>query len=73
MLNRKGKTVILHLFNKDIVVNQAELQGSVSLVGRSDKEVKLGQKAKVIWFTGLPCSGKTTLAVGVEKDRKSVV
>lgn len=68
MLNRKGKTVILHLFNKDIVVNQAEFQGSVSLVGRSDKEVKLGQKAKVIWFTGLPCSGKTTLAVGVEKE-----
>ncbi len=26
------------------------------------KENFLNQKAKVIWFTGLPCSGKTTLA-----------
>lgn len=48
-------------------MNQAEFQVSVSLVGRGDKEQKLKQTAKVIWFTGLPCSGKTTLALGVEK------
>ena len=38
------------------------------LVSRSAKEQKLGQQAKVIWFTGLPCSGKTTLALGLEKE-----
>jgi adenylylsulfate kinase len=38
------------------------------LVSREVKEQKLGQHAKVIWFTGLPCSGKTTLALGLEKE-----
>lgn len=32
------------------------------------KEGLLGQKAKVIWFTGLSGSGKTTLAVALEKE-----
>ena len=41
---------------------------SEKLVSRSAKEQKLGQRAKVIWFTGLPCSGKTTLALGLEKE-----
>jgi len=38
------------------------------LVSREEKEFKLGQHARVIWFTGLPCSGKTTLALGIEKE-----
>jgi adenylylsulfate kinase len=38
------------------------------LVSREVKELKLGQHAKVIWFTGLPCSGKTTLALALEKS-----
>ncbi|MEI8048163.1 MAG: adenylyl-sulfate kinase [Bacteroidota bacterium] len=38
------------------------------LVSREAKELKLGQHAKVMWFTGLPCSGKTTLALAVEKE-----
>jgi adenylylsulfate kinase len=38
------------------------------LVSREAKELKLGQHAKVIWFTGLPCSGKTTLALALEKS-----
>lgn len=32
------------------------------VLNKTIKEKKLKQKAKVIWFTGLPCSGKTTLA-----------
>lgn len=32
------------------------------ILNKTIKEKKLKQKAKVIWFTGLPCSGKTTLA-----------
>jgi adenylylsulfate kinase len=38
------------------------------LVSRETKEQRLGQKARVIWFTGLPCSGKTTLALALEKE-----
>lgn len=38
------------------------------LVSRDFKEQKLGQRARVIWFTGLPCSGKTTLALALEKE-----
>jgi adenylylsulfate kinase len=38
------------------------------LISREAKEQKLNQHAKVIWFTGLPCSGKTTLALGLEKE-----
>jgi adenylylsulfate kinase len=37
------------------------------IVPREAKEAKLGQRAKVIWFTGLSGSGKTTLAVALEK------
>ncbi|MDZ4845150.1 MAG: adenylyl-sulfate kinase [Chitinophagales bacterium] len=35
-------------------------------LSRSDKEAKLRQQAKVIWFTGLSGSGKTTIASGLE-------
>jgi adenylylsulfate kinase len=38
------------------------------LIQRQEKERFLGQRAKVIWLTGLPCSGKTTLAVALEHD-----
>lgn len=35
---------------------------------RNHKEKFLQQHGKVIWLTGLPCSGKTTLAQRLEKD-----
>ncbi len=35
--------------------------------GRKDKEIFLKQRGKVIWFTGLSASGKTTLASLLEK------
>jgi len=38
------------------------------LIRREEKEKKLKQIARVIWFTGLPCSGKTTLALGIEQE-----
>lgn len=37
------------------------------LIKREEKEQLLGQRAKVIWFTGLSGSGKTTLSVALEK------
>lgn len=36
-------------------------------LNRGVKEDLLKQKAKVIWFTGLPCSGKSTLALNLER------
>lgn len=37
------------------------------ILGRSEKESFLNQKAKVLWFTGLSGSGKSTVAQHLEK------
>ena len=42
-----------------------------SILGREAKETLLKQKAVVIWFTGLSGSGKTTIAIGLEKALNS--
>lgn len=39
-----------------------------TMLDRKDKEQLLGQKGKVVWFTGLSGAGKSTLAVGLEKQ-----
>jgi len=38
------------------------------IYNREDKERFLNQRAKVVWLTGLSCSGKTTLAAALEND-----
>lgn len=38
------------------------------IIPREEKQEKLKQKAKVIWFTGLSGSGKTTLATALERE-----
>jgi len=38
------------------------------IIKREDKEQKLKQKARVIWFTGLSGAGKTTLAKRLEEE-----
>ena len=38
------------------------------IVSRHEKEKRLNQHSKVIWFTGLSGSGKTTLASALEKN-----
>lgn len=42
-----------------------------SILGRDEKELLLKQKSVVIWFTGLSGSGKTTIAIGLEKALNS--
>jgi adenylylsulfate kinase len=37
------------------------------MLQRSDREKRLGQRGRVVWFTGLSGSGKSTLAIGVER------
>ncbi|PHI18958.1 adenylyl-sulfate kinase [Lewinellaceae bacterium SD302] len=36
------------------------------MLTRSEREQRLGQRAKVLWFTGLSGSGKSTVAIAVE-------
>lgn len=38
------------------------------IIPRDEKEKKLNQKAKVLWFTGLSGSGKTSIALALEKE-----
>lgn len=38
------------------------------IVSRKEKEARLKQNSKVIWFTGLSGSGKTTLASALERN-----
>ena len=38
-----------------------------NILGRNDKELFLNQRAKVLWFTGLSGSGKSTIAQHLEK------
>lgn len=37
------------------------------MLQRSDREQRLQQRGRVLWFTGLSGSGKSTIAVGVER------
>lgn len=37
------------------------------IIGRTERSAMLGQKGATIWFTGLSGSGKSTIAVAVEK------
>jgi len=38
------------------------------LLSKEDREVRLGQKAKVLWLTGLSGSGKSTIAQDLERQ-----
>jgi len=38
-----------------------------AIITKEDRERLLGQKGITLWFTGLSCSGKSTLAIEVEK------
>lgn len=38
------------------------------MMTRADKETLLGQRGVMIWFTGLSGSGKSTVALGVERE-----
>lgn len=37
------------------------------MLSRAERERTLGQRARVLWFTGLSGSGKTTIAVALER------
>ena len=38
------------------------------MMTRADKESLLGQRGVLVWFTGLSGSGKSTIALGVERE-----
>ena len=37
-------------------------------IQKEDRQRLNGHKAAIVWFTGLPCSGKSTLACTVEEE-----
>ena len=38
------------------------------MLSRKDKEALLGQRAVMVWFTGLSGSGKSTIAIALERE-----
>lgn len=38
------------------------------MLSRADKEVLLGQRGLMVWFTGLSGSGKSTVAIALERE-----
>lgn len=38
------------------------------MLSRSDKELLLGQRGTMLWFTGLSGSGKSTIAIALERE-----
>lgn len=38
------------------------------MLSRSDKETLLGQRGVMVWFTGLSGSGKSTIAIALERE-----
>ncbi len=38
------------------------------MLGRADKEALLGQRGVMVWFTGLSGSGKSTIAIALERE-----
>jgi adenylylsulfate kinase len=49
-------------------MNTIHLVRQVGIVTREDRERRSGYKGGVVWFTGLPCSGKSTLAFGLDAE-----
>ena len=38
------------------------------MLTRADKEALLGQRGLMVWFTGLSGSGKSTIAIALERE-----
>jgi len=55
------------LVEEEILINQNNLTWQKRKVNIKDREEKLKQKGMVFWLTGLSGSGKSTIAVEVEK------
>ncbi|AMV34489.1 Bifunctional enzyme CysN/CysC [Pirellula sp. SH-Sr6A] len=48
--------------------NQSATNGEVSQVRDEERVARFGQKPATLLFTGLPCSGKTTIALALERS-----
>ncbi len=56
----------------ELILNEPKVRDNIhpifdKLLGRKEKENFLNQKSKVLWFTGLSGSGKSTIAEALEK------
>ncbi|HSH68200.1 MAG TPA: adenylyl-sulfate kinase [Bacteroidia bacterium] len=50
------------------MTNETNIFPTDKILLRADKESLLNQQGKAIWFTGLSGSGKTTIAIALEKE-----
>ena len=50
------------------VVADAEVNADVSQVARGERHLRHGHRGAVVWLTGVPGSGKTTLAQSLERQ-----
>ncbi len=48
-------------------VHGEDIGGHVSAIGLDERIGRLNQKPVTVWLTGLPCSGKSTIAYALEK------
>ncbi len=51
----------------EIVVRSKNIRWQSGLVTRADREAARGHRGRVLWLTGLPGSGKSTIASAVER------
>ena len=50
------------------VVAEASVNADVSQVARGERHLRHGHRGAVVWLTGIPGSGKTTLAKAIERQ-----
>ena len=55
------------LKNRELNLKSTNISPRKKLVTKKDREKSYGQKAKVIWLTGLPGCGKNEIAIKLEK------
>jgi adenylylsulfate kinase len=68
MQNYFSEILKTSMLNTDSTTKKNNIFPTNKILQREDKEVLLGQKSFVIWFTGLSGSGKTTVGIALEKE-----
>ena len=61
-----GEQLAGRFYNEDALKSR-NVGAAFGFVTQQERESKIGQKGIVIWFTGLPGSGKTTIARALER------
>lgn len=63
-----AREVLMDFINNSERINNETYFKIKNGISRRQKSELLGFENKILWFTGLPCSGKTTLAKSIERE-----